>query len=74
MKKKLTITIDDSVLPRAKRYARQRGVSLSSLIEASLREMAAEQGPSFSKRWRGRFKPADSTGDPRYDALAKKYL
>ena len=38
---KLTITVDAELLPLAKRYARSRGVSLSSLIEQSLREVAA---------------------------------
>ena len=42
MKKKLTITIDAELLPKAKRYARSRGVSLSSFIEQSLREVAGE--------------------------------
>ena len=74
MKQKLTITVDADVLPAAKRYARSRGVSLSSLIEQSLREMAGENTPSFSSRWRGRFRPAEREDDPRYDALAKKYL
>ena len=73
MKKKLTITVDDEVLPRAKRYARARGVSLSSLIEASLREIAAEDTPSFASRWRGRFE-AGGRNDERYRALARKYL
>ena len=40
MKQKLTITVDAELLPAAKRYARSRGVSLSSLVERSLREMA----------------------------------
>ena len=35
-KTKLTVTIDSEVLPRAKEYARTRGVSLSSLVEQSL--------------------------------------
>ncbi len=74
MKQKLTITVDADVLPAAKRYARSRGVSLSSLIEQSLREMAGENAPSFSSRWRGKFRPAEREDDPRYDALAKKYL
>jgi hypothetical protein len=47
MKTKLTITIDAEVLPRAKRFARSRGVPLSSLIEEALREMAADEGASF---------------------------
>ena len=73
MKKKLTITVDAELLPVAKRYARSRGVSLSSLIEQSLREVAGEQTPSFSSRWRGQFRAAERD-DPRYDTLAKKYL
>ena len=42
MKQKLTVTVDADLLPVAKRYARSRGVSLSSLVEQSLREMAGE--------------------------------
>ena len=74
MKKKLTITVDSDVLPAAKRYARSRGVSLSSLIEQSLREVTAEYTTSsFTSRWRGQFQAAERD-DPRYDALAEKYL
>ena len=73
MKKKLTITVDSEIVPLAKRYARSRGVSLSSLIEQSLREVAGEDKPSFASRWRGRLQAADRD-DPRYDALARKYL
>ncbi len=73
MKSKLTITVDSELVPGAKQYARARGVSLSSLIEVSLREMAGENTPSFASRWRGRFKPA-RRGDGRYAALARKYL
>ena len=74
MKQKLTITVDADLLPAAKRYARSRGVSLSSLVERSLREMAGEGKPSFASRWRGKFQAAEREGDPRYDALAEKYL
>ena len=73
MKKKLTITVDEDLLPRAKRYAHSRGVSLSSLIEASLRKVAVEDTPSFAARWKGRFEAARRE-DPRYEALARKYL
>ena len=73
MKRKLTITVDEELIPVAKRYARSRGVSLSSLIEDSLRETPVERSQSFAARWRGKFRPADRD-DPRYDALAKKYL
>lgn len=73
MKRKLTITVDSDLLPRAKQYARSRGVSLSSLIEASLREIAAEDAPSFASRWRGKFQAA-RRDDRRYQALSRKYL
>ena len=49
------------------------GVSLSALIEQALREVAGADGPSFAARWRGTFRTAERD-DPRYDALAKKYL
>lgn len=74
MKQKLTITVDAELLPAAKRFARARGVSLSSLIEQSLREMAGEDAPSFSSRWRGKFQAAERGDNPRYAALVKKYL
>ena len=73
MKQKLTITVDAELVPVAKRYARSRGVSLSSIIEQSLREVAGEHAPSFAARWRGKFRPAERE-DARYHALAKKYL
>ena len=73
MKSKLTITVDSELLPRAKQYARARGLSLSSVIEASLRELAGADTPSFASRWRGRFEAA-RRNDGRYEALARKYL
>ena len=74
MKQKLTITVAADLVPAAKRYARSRGVSLSSLVEQSLREMTGEETPSFASRWRGKFRAAEREGDPRYNALASKYL
>ena len=73
LKKKVTITVDSEVLPLAKRYAKSQGVSLSSLIERSLREMTGQDRPSFSTRWRGQFREA-GIEDERYRALAKKFL
>jgi post-segregation antitoxin (ccd killing protein) len=73
MKRKLTLTIDAELLPRAKRYARARGVSLSSLVEEALRGVASEEAPSFVERWRGRFEAAHRE-DERFRILAEKYL
>lgn len=73
VKTKVTVTLERDLVPRAKRYARARGVSLSHLIEVALREMSANETASFAQRWRGKFRPASRT-DERYRALAAKYL
>ncbi|MDE2945302.1 MAG: DUF6364 family protein [Gemmatimonadota bacterium] len=73
MKIRLTVTVDSDVARAAKRYARGRGVSLSSLVEASLKEMIQDEDPSFAARWRGQFRAANRD-DPRYRAVARKYL
>ena len=64
MKQKLTVTVDAELIPVAKRHARSRGVSLSSLIEQSLREITGEDGPTFSSRWRGKFQAAEKGRRP----------
>ncbi len=73
MKAKLTVSIDKDLIPRVKQYARSQGVSLSHLIETTLRELSSNPGPSFSQRWGGKFRPADRD-DERYRALVNKYL
>ena len=73
MKTKLTVTIDEELIPKAKQHARSSGISLSQLIESALRMLTSEGQPPFSKRWAGRFKAANRK-DERYDALARKYL
>ena len=73
MKNKLTLTVDAEVILAAKRHARASGVSLSSLVERGLREVVYEGAPSFAARWRGQLQAADHD-DPRFQALARKYL
>ena len=74
MKRKLTITVDAELLQVAKRNARSLSVSLSALVEQALRQVAGDpRFASFATRWRGRFRAADRD-DPRYEALAGKYL
>ena len=77
MKSKLTITVDADLIPAAKRYARSRGVSLSSLVEQALREATGESEQTFADKWRGKFALAPEdypTDDPRFDYLVRKYL
>ncbi|MEN8254864.1 MAG: DUF6364 family protein [Verrucomicrobiota bacterium] len=73
MKTKLTVTVDEGLVPKAKRYARERNRSLSSVIEESLRSITQKTEPTFSEQWGGKLTvhPKD---DERFRQLAKKYL
>ena len=73
MKTKLTITIDEDLIPVAKEHAKSQRKSLSGVIESALRSLTSSDKSSFAQRWRGRFRPAHRK-DERYKALAKKYL
>ena len=72
MKTKLTVTIDEELLPKAKKHARSLGVSLSQLIEQALREMSEAETPAFSERWRGKLRPSNRR-DERLRHLSEKY-
>jgi len=43
---KLTLSVDDRVIARAKRYARERGTSVSEMVEAYLAAVSAPQSLS----------------------------
>ena len=43
MNTKLTLTIDDSIIERAKKYAKNKDKSLSSIIENYLKVLVKEQ-------------------------------
>ncbi|WP_447970501.1 DUF6364 family protein [Nitrospira sp. M1] len=70
---KLTVTIDEEVLPKAKQYARSQGISLSQLIETTLKKISSKVQESFAQRWHGKFQAA-GRNDDRYTRLIKKYL
>ncbi len=74
MKTKLTLTVDSDLVPRAKAWAAEHGVSLSSVVEDALRERTGEPGPSVVDRWAGRFELRDRGDDPRFRALVEKYV
>ena len=74
MKTKLTLTVDENLIPMAKRYAGIRRMSLSQIVETTLMRMTGASGDvSFSRRWRGRFAPLKKAS-PRYKALSRRYL
>ena len=72
---KLTLSIDETVVRSAKRYAKQRGVSVSKLVEAYLQAVAkpsdASADPPILRSLRGVLKNADIEDYRRY--VARKY-
>jgi hypothetical protein len=74
MKTKLTLTVEADLVPRAKAWAAERGVSLSSVVEDALRERTGDPEPSFVDRWAGRFELNDRRDDPRFRTLVEKYV
>jgi hypothetical protein len=73
---KLTLSIDDHVVSRAKQYAKRRGVSVSEMVEAYLDAVAEPHPPttgaaSILRSVRGVLKNADI--DQYRKHLAEKY-
>lgn len=81
MTSKLTLAMDEDVVKRAKKYARQRNLSLSKLVEyffAALASKTEEKTMPFSpitQELAGMVKaPNIKDKDVLADALIKKYL
>jgi hypothetical protein len=73
---KLTLSVDERIVSRAKRYARQQGVSVSQMVEAYL-EAVADPTPTAAsdapilRSLRGSLKKANVEAYKRH--LAAKY-
>lgn len=82
MHTKLTLTIEQAVIDKAKKYAKERERSLSDIIENYLKVLTQERDPvedeltPVVKSLKGSFKaPKDMDYKKELaDALAKKYL
>lgn len=74
MKSKLTITIDESIIPKLKVYARMKNSSLSQLIEDTFRQFVVTEKASFARRWRGRFRSDGKHKKSRLDYLFRRFL
>lgn len=72
MKTKLNLTIDEELVPVCKELARNRGQSLSELVESLLCDLLMTEQPSFSEKWRGRF-TAVQEDSIRYQHLKKRF-
>ena len=73
MKTKLTLTIEEDLIPKAKRYAESQNDSLSGLVEKALRDLTRTKEIPFSKRWGGKVK-AGRRASSRHKTLARRYL
>ena len=77
MQTKLTLTVNPSVVSRAKRYAKKQGVSISQIVEAYLDSVTkpvdpGEDHPPVLRSLLGILKKADLEDYRRH--LVKKYL
>ena len=74
---KLTLSVDQRVVSRAKRYAKRQGVSVSAIVEAYLASVAEapdkspEDAPPILRSVRGILKKADLEAYKKH--LAAKY-
>ena len=50
MNTKLTLTIDESVINKAKRYAKDQGRSLSEMVENYFKAMVSDENPQAPKK------------------------
>lgn len=72
---KLTLSVDESVVSRAKHWSRQQGVSLSGIVEAYLsavsKPAATPDNPPILRSMVGTLKKADKAEYRKY--LVEKY-
>jgi hypothetical protein len=74
---KLTLSVDKGVISRAKRYAKQRGISVSGMVEAYLAAVSEPpsrrlvETPPMLRALRGSLKNADL--EEYKEHLAAKY-
>ena len=80
MHSKLTLSINEAVVRRAKRYAKSRGKSLSKVIEQYLAHTTRYDGLLRTEvteevaRLSDRLPPSAANQDVKYEYLAEKHL
>mgnify|MGYP000101850602 CR=1 FL=1 len=76
MKTRVTLTLEPRITHQAKSVARQRGTSLSGLVDQLLAKECGEPPKEseipFHRKWGGKLRISDQSG-PRFDYLKKKY-
>lgn len=72
MKTKINLTIDSKLVPRSKRYAKNKGKSVSQLVEELLEKALEQDKINFSEKWLGKLDVA-SEKDIRTQYLKNRY-
>ena len=75
---KLTLSVDPKVVLAAKRYAQERGTSVSRLVETFLGSLQASERPDtdlppITRRLHGTLKASRGSREEHLDHLARKY-
>jgi len=76
MKTKLTISIDEELLPKAKKALKKEKTSISAFVEEKLREIVSNSRPSFVDSFSGTLELRelkDEEDIARYSYLKRKY-
>ena len=82
MNTKLTLSVDEQIIFKAKKYAKQNKKSLSQVIENYLTYLTEEDESDLEisstvKKWAGRIKTEEiemHKNDPKFNYLVEKYL
>ena len=82
MNTKLTLSVDEQIIFKAKKYAKQNNKSLSQVIENYLAFLTEEDESDLEisstvKKWAGSIKTEEiemHKNDPKYTYLMEKYL
>lgn len=75
MKTKLTLTVEEDVIRKAKQVARRQKTSVSALFEQWSAQMEADKLAPLGERLRGRWTQSGVKAemDPRLDAILEKH-
>jgi hypothetical protein len=72
MKTKLTITVERSLIAKAKQVAKSEKTSVSQIVEEHFKDVTSGNQSSFSARWKGRFQ-IKTDGSPRMSYLLRHH-
>ena len=73
MKKKVTLSVDESIVQFVKEYAARHGISMSRIFEEAVESRRAAEGPTFADKWYGAFSDIEDPDAERMAYLEKRY-